>query len=233
MSKPCKRCGGTDRYPSGGCKRCVSEQRKLWQQNNPERVKETLAAWIAKKVPCKRCGGTKRGANGTCSACAAADTKQWKKDNPEKNKAHRKAWHKKNPDKQRARTNKYHAAHPEKRKVVGERYRANHPEKVRETRRRVVAAWTKANPEKVKANAARHRAGKIKATPTWANKFFMEEAYALALLRSATLGFDWHVDHIVPLNSKIVCGLHVEHNLQVIPALHNLTKSNLIWPDQP
>lgn len=63
-----------------------------------------------------------------------------------------------------------------------------------------------------------------RATPSWANKFFIAEAYHIAKVREKEFGIKWHVDHIIPLRGKRVCGLHVEHNLQVIPAKVNLKK---------
>lgn len=51
--------------------------------------------------------------------------------------------------------------------------------------------------------------------------------------RRKKLGEDVNVDHIVPICSDIVCGLHVPWNLQVITALENGRKSNLWWPDHP
>ena len=85
----------------------------------------------------------------------------------------------------------------------------------------------------INADTARRRATKRLATPAWANEFFIQEAYSLAKLREKVCGGAWHVDHIVPLKSALVCGLHVEHNLQVIPAALNAAKHNRYWPHMP
>lgn len=88
------------------------------------------------------------------------------------------------------------------------------------------AAYNRANLEKDAARSGRRRARTLCATPVWANEFFISEAYALAKLRTQVSGYRWHVDHIVPLQGRKVCGLHVEHNLQVIPGIVNMRKNN-------
>ena len=80
----------------------------------------------------------------------------------------------------------------------------------------------KARPEIIKIYnflAAKRRAMKFKATPNWANLDKIKEIYL-----NCPKGF--HVDHIIPLQSKKVCGLHVHNNLRIITARQNQLKSN-------
>lgn len=168
----------------------------------------------------------------------------YRKNNPEKVKAADAAYRKANPEKCGAKYAKYKKANPEKVRANNAAYYKANPEKSKAANAAWVkanpeknsaksVAWQKANPEKHNANHAMRRATKLQATPAWADDFIMKEAYHLAQLRSKMLGFKWHVDHIVPLKSKIVCGLHCEANLRVIPGAANMLKSNRHWPDMP
>ena len=69
------------------------------------------------------------------------------------------------------------------------------------------------------AKNAKRRATKLKATPNWADLEAIKEIYI-----SCPKGY--HVDHIVPLQSDLVCGLHCEFNLQHLNAHDNLSKGN-------
>ncbi len=66
------------------------------------------------------------------------------------------------------------------------------------------------------------------ATPPWLSDDQIDEMRKL--YRAAGTN---HVDHIVPLKSPIVCGLHVPWNLQVMDAKSNYAKSNHWWPNHP
>lgn len=79
------------------------------------------------------------------------------------------------------------------------------------------------------SNAA-YEAQKINATPKWADKSKINEIYKKARELTKMTGIQYNVDHIVPLKSKYVCGLHVPANLEPIPAEINKAKSNRIWP---
>jgi hypothetical protein len=68
------------------------------------------------------------------------------------------------------------------------------------------------------------------ATPPWATHEKVLEIYEQARKISELTGVQHHVDHVVPLTSAKVCGLHNEFNLRVIPATDNLKKHNRTWP---
>jgi hypothetical protein len=72
------------------------------------------------------------------------------------------------------------------------------------------------------------------ATPPWLTKLHWQEIesiYSLARDCQITSGQMYHVDHILPLKGKNVCGLHVPWNLQVLPADINQSKRNKEIPD--
>jgi hypothetical protein len=75
---------------------------------------------------------------------------------------------------------------------------------------------------------SKERQKRIKqATPCWESekdRQHITSVYNLAMLYSWITDSPWHVDHVIPLKGKIVCGLHVPLNLEPVPASYNLSK---------
>jgi hypothetical protein len=91
--------------------------------------------------------------------------------------------------------------------------------------------WRKEKPHKNAAKAREYVVKKTNAQPVWltaSQKLHIDCKYSVAAMLSKNTEEQYHVDHIVPLKGKTVCGLHVPWNLQVIPAQENLRKSNRI-----
>lgn len=87
--------------------------------------------------------------------------------------------------------------------------------------------WKQANAHKVTYYTRKRQAAKAKASPNWLNKSQLKEIenfYWLAKDLEKITGEKYHVDHIVPLQGKNVCGLHVPWNLQVLPSDINIIK---------
>ena len=71
---------------------------------------------------------------------------------------------------------------------------------------------------------AERRAAKTKTIPKWSESKKIIKLYEMA----KKYGFE--VDHIVPIVSDLVCGLHCWHNLQLLNREENAKKSNKSWP---
>lgn len=77
--------------------------------------------------------------------------------------------------------------------------------------------------------AKRHEriARQKRAIPCW----FEREKIKIVFEKARELGFE--VDHVVPLKSDLVCGLHCWHNLQLLSKADNIRKLNRYWVDMP
>lgn len=142
------------------------------------------------------------GISNRCKPCASAYSVSWRKNNPE-----------------RFAKNFANYAASEKRKESSAAWR----KKNREAMNEYMREWRKTN------SYSAFTRGKLRANraiPPWADLQKISEIYEDARQRKAVTNEDWHVDHIVPLNGKNVCGLHVDYNMRVIPASDNRAKKN-------
>lgn len=136
--------------------------------------------------------------------------------------ASRKRTYEKNKAKVLAVAAAYRAAHKEDER----RQRAAHYQRNKERVAEVARAYRSAHPDIYAAAAAKRRAAKKRATPLWADLTKIAGFYAEAERLSRETGIPHEVDHIVPLQGRYVCGLHVHTNLQILTRAENRSKSS-------
>ena len=143
-------------------------------------------------------------------------------------------WRKKNRDKTRAAQKKYYEANKElcKEKII-KCQKAKKDKYIK-----YITDWQKANPDKValirkryyEKNSAkdiarvRRRQGRMHHCEIYMNAGELAEVQGMYDFCRIFKGFE--VDHIIPLNGKLVSGLHVLSNLQVLPIHENRSKKN-------
>lgn len=192
--------------------------------------------------------GSKDGRTGTCKACILARSHAWRKANKERaaararaydkaNLQRRRAWREANKERLAAKWRAWYETHKESerakarlrgqvnKKRKNETHRAwgrAHPDR----RLAYGRSWTKRHPAEKRAAKARRRAAELRQLAEWADHEAIKAIYAEAIRLTRETGIKHHVDHVIPLQGKLVWGLHVETNLQILTAKDNHKKGN-------
>ena len=116
----------------------------------------------------------------------------------------------------------YRKEHPEKHLQALKKQR----EKNKQERAAYLRKWKQENADRHCHHAQVRRTKKLQACPAWADLEQIQSFYTEAARLTEVSGVKHHVDHIVPLQNKSVCGLHVPANLRVVPYYENLQKHN-------
>jgi hypothetical protein len=193
-------------HPS--CKDC----RAAYRARNSEKIREYNSAYYASDIDGQR-----------------ARAKVWRDANVERARENYRKFYLKNRDIRLQYSKNWERSNKESRLEYHRKYYWSNTDKVAFKNFR----YRRENPEKVAALWMRRYASKLRATPRWADFDAIEAIYKEAARISKETGIEHHVDHIVPLQSRLVCGLHWAANLRVIPGSENQSKGNRHWPDMP
>lgn len=195
---------------------------------------------------CKPCHKeyAKQHYDGGYKRIAVQNSTEWRRANPERWQEYQRQYYLTNKADHLVYSVEWSKKNPERRKVNYTKSRQNNlavyraREAAYRARNRAacnerINAWKAENKPLLAEYSRRRQAAIIKAVPPWSNQEAMRAFYIEAERLRKETGSDWHVDHIIPLTSKLVCGLHCEANLQVLPGKENLRKNNRYWPDMP
>lgn len=179
----------------------------------------------------------KHGRSTTCKSCRAEYMREYKKKNEQKLKDYHQARYLSRRDEYRESARENYKNNAESYKQRAKNWALNNPEK----RKEIARNWVRknedkryltqrnsrlANPGYYAAHYKARQQRKRQAMPAWANEESIKAMYRQSAWVTMVTGVKHHVDHYYPLKSELVCGLHVEQNLRIIPAFDNLSKGN-------
>ena len=146
-----------------------------------------------------------------CKNCKKISDKEYR--NRTKNCTKKKEYMKKYNKKYREENTEYYKEYKRNNKEIAKKQKKEYRIKNRAT---------------LNSQEAKRRFAKHKATPEWSELAMINILFEKAKWLESLTGLKYHIDHIIPLKSNNVCGLHVWQNLQILDATLNLQKSNKI-----
>lgn len=207
------------------------------------------------QIVCRVCGESKvleffpksntgkHGRTTRCRPCTGAYLKQYQAANKEKLKIHKQRYYVENKDALNVIGKEYYENNKDAYVERARKWAEENPNARKQARKK----WDRANREKKRADSKKHRLQnpglyrahfkarqqrKRKAMPAWANEVKIKAIYDECARISQATGVKHHVDHYYPLKNDLVCGLHNEYNLRIIPAFDNLSKGNSLPPEE-
>jgi len=186
------------------CKECFKIRASEYRNNNKEKIAKAKSKHY--QINRELINGKNRASHHTHKIARNKRRIEHAKENKDMYAATQKRYRDNNKEKDAARRREYRKENNDKLRQSGIEYR-------------------KANKSIINTKTARRRAAKLNATPAWADYGAINEIYELSAAITDLME-PTHVDHIIPLQGKNVCGLHVEYNLQVLRAEDNLSKGN-------
>ena len=189
---------------------------KSYREANAEKVKASMRKWYEDNKEYRK-----------------QKDREYHKQNSETRRQYQKDYRKKNAELVRKKDKERHAQKKAaglidsaKVKERSAKWYALNKEKLVDIRKK----WVEDNRARLRLAYGRRRNGKQQQTPAWADTERMLTIYTEAEML-IQLGFKVNVDHIIPLRGKLVSGLHVENNLQIIDGIANRKKGATFDPN--
>lgn len=247
--KTCTKCGESkpidefyaDKRATDGkrphCKSCVRQKNSEWYAKNTEkaaayreanRERDAARRKLYHSLNQKVISEKKAAYRKNNKAAISEYMRAYREENAEALKKWGRAYREKNYEKLRSDLARYRLENISRLRAYSVAYGRKRYKERRVEILEKCKAYQKSTPHLYRKRNAKRRAAERQAVPRWVNVSAIREIYRQAATMSGV-----HVDHIVPLVSPIVCGLHVPENLQILPASENMSKSNRYWPDMP